>query len=80
MPDSAGRPRVAEHLAGQGRVTDLDGFLTDIAVREEQMPTGLEPARRGLRRPGGPGRPDLHDRHADGADDAHLSILSAQTR
>jgi PTS system fructose-specific IIC component len=33
---------LAERLVDQGRVTDLDGFLADIAAREEQMPTGLE--------------------------------------
>ncbi|CAM5639495.1 PTS fructose transporter subunit IIABC [Streptomyces aurantiogriseus] len=33
---------LAERLADQGRVTDLDGFLADIAAREQQMPTGLE--------------------------------------
>jgi fructose PTS system EIIA component len=33
---------LAERLAAGGRVTDLDGFLADVAAREEQMPTGLE--------------------------------------
>ncbi|AXK35208.1 PTS lactose transporter subunit IIC [Streptomyces armeniacus] len=33
---------LAERLAAAGRVTDLDGFLADVAAREEQMPTGLE--------------------------------------
>lgn len=33
---------LAERLATAGRVTDLDGFLADVAAREEQMPTGLE--------------------------------------
>ena len=33
---------LAERLSGAGRVTDLDGFLTDVASREAQMPTGLE--------------------------------------
>lgn len=32
---------LAQALAGEGRVTDLDGFLADVAKREEQMPTGL---------------------------------------
>ena len=34
--------RLASLLASQGRVTDLDGFLADVAAREEQMPTGIE--------------------------------------
>ncbi len=34
--------QLARLLAGQGRVTDLDGFLADVAAREEQMPTGIE--------------------------------------
>lgn len=29
-------------LAASGRVTDLDGFLTDVRAREAQMPTGIE--------------------------------------
>ncbi|MDT0343111.1 PTS fructose transporter subunit IIABC [Streptomyces litchfieldiae] len=33
---------LAERMAAAGRVTDLDGFLADVAAREEQMPTGLE--------------------------------------
>jgi fructose PTS system EIIA component len=33
---------LAERLAATGRVTDLDGFLADVAAREQQMPTGLE--------------------------------------
>lgn len=33
---------LAERLAASGRVTDLDGFLADVAAREQQMPTGLE--------------------------------------
>jgi fructose PTS system EIIA component len=32
---------LAERLAAAGRVTDLDGFLADVAAREAQMPTGL---------------------------------------
>src|SRR6516165_6325026 len=34
--------QLARLLAGQGRVTDLDGFLADVAAREAQMPTGIE--------------------------------------
>lgn len=33
---------LAERLAAAGRVTDLEGFLADVAAREAQMPTGLE--------------------------------------
>lgn len=33
---------LAERLLAAGRVTDLDGFLSDVAAREAQMPTGLE--------------------------------------
>lgn len=33
---------LAQRLADGGRVTDLDGFLADVAAREAQMPTGLE--------------------------------------
>ena len=33
---------LAQRLAGAGRVSDLDGFLADVAAREQQMPTGLE--------------------------------------
>jgi PTS system fructose-specific IIA component len=33
---------LAERLVAAGRVTDLDGFMADIAAREAQMPTGLE--------------------------------------
>jgi PTS system fructose-specific IIC component len=33
---------LAERLVRAGRVTDLDGFLADVAAREEQMPTGLD--------------------------------------
>lgn len=32
---------LAQTLADEGRVTDLDGFLADVRKREEQMPTGL---------------------------------------
>ena len=33
---------LAERAAAAGRVTDLDGFLADVAAREAQMPTGIE--------------------------------------
>lgn len=33
---------LAERLVASGRVTDLDGFLADVAAREAQMPTGIE--------------------------------------
>jgi PTS system fructose-specific IIA component len=33
---------LAERLVSAGRVSDLDGFLADVAAREAQMPTGLE--------------------------------------
>jgi fructose PTS system EIIA component len=33
---------LAERLRAAGRVTDLDGFLADVRVREAQMPTGIE--------------------------------------
>ncbi|MFD7234256.1 fructose-specific PTS transporter subunit EIIC [Streptomyces syringium] len=33
---------LAERMRDLGRVTDLDGFLTDVAAREAQMPTGLD--------------------------------------
>ncbi|WP_326780617.1 fructose-specific PTS transporter subunit EIIC [Streptomyces longwoodensis] len=33
---------LAERMVAQGRVTDLDGFLADVATREAQMPTGLD--------------------------------------
>lgn len=39
--DAATR-RLAELMHTQGRVTDLDAFLTDVHAREQQMPTGLE--------------------------------------
>ncbi|GHG55142.1 PTS lactose transporter subunit IIC [Streptomyces capoamus] len=29
-------------MVAQGRVTDLEGFLADVAAREAQMPTGLD--------------------------------------
>ncbi|WP_405784400.1 fructose-specific PTS transporter subunit EIIC [Streptomyces sp. NBC_01378] len=33
---------LAERMVAQSRVTDLDGFLADVAAREAQMPTGLD--------------------------------------
>ncbi|MBL1098956.1 PTS fructose transporter subunit IIABC [Streptomyces coffeae] len=39
--ESAARS-LAARMAAAGRVTDLDGFLADVAAREEQMPTGLD--------------------------------------
>ncbi|WP_338931513.1 fructose-specific PTS transporter subunit EIIC [Streptomyces netropsis] len=33
---------LAERMRDLGRVTDLDGFLADVAAREAQMPTGLD--------------------------------------
>ncbi|MCC5478795.1 PTS fructose transporter subunit IIABC [Streptomyces barringtoniae] len=94
---------LAERMVAQGRVTDLGGFLADVAAREAQMPTGLD---------GGIGIPHCRSAHvtepslafgrsaagidfgaADGpadlifliaapagADDAHLTILSALAR
>ncbi|MGV9986490.1 PTS fructose transporter subunit IIABC [Streptomyces olivaceus] len=94
---------LAERMVACGRVTDLEGFLADVAAREAQMPTGLD---------GGIGIPHCRSEHvteptlafgrsaagidfgaADGpadlvfliaapagADDAHLTILSALAR
>ncbi|MGV9549408.1 PTS fructose transporter subunit IIABC [Streptomyces ardesiacus] len=94
---------LAERMTALGRVTDLEGFLADVAAREAQMPTGLD---------GGIGIPHCRSEHvteptlafgrsaagvdfgaADGpadlifliaapagADDAHLTILSALAR
>jgi PTS system fructose-specific IIA component len=54
-PDRHEATRIlAQALAGQGRVTDLDGFLADVRKREEQMPTGL---------PGGIGIPHARSAH-----------------
>ncbi|MER5439807.1 fructose-specific PTS transporter subunit EIIC [Streptomyces sp. NPDC002790] len=39
--DEAARS-LAERMVELGRVTDLDGFLADVAAREAQMPTGLD--------------------------------------
>ncbi|MFC5217774.1 PTS fructose transporter subunit IIABC [Streptomyces coerulescens] len=33
---------LAERMVAMGRVTDLEGFLADVAAREAQMPTGLD--------------------------------------
>src|SRR5881409_3672493 len=33
---------LAERMVTVGRVTDLEGFLADVAAREAQMPTGIE--------------------------------------
>ncbi|WEO96894.1 fructose-specific PTS transporter subunit EIIC [Streptomyces sp. FXJ1.172] len=33
---------LAERMVAEGRVTDLEGFLADVAAREAQMPTGLD--------------------------------------
>ncbi|WP_030561801.1 PTS fructose transporter subunit IIABC [Streptomyces aureocirculatus] len=94
---------LATRMVDLGRVTDLDGFLADVAAREAQMPTGLD---------GGIGIPHCRSAHvteptlafgrsangidfgapdgpADlvfliaapaGADDDHLTILSALAR
>lgn len=45
---------LAQRLHATGRVTDLDGFLADVAAREAQMPTGLE---------GGIGIPHARSKH-----------------
>ncbi|SOE13111.1 PTS system D-fructose-specific IIA component (F1P-forming), Frc family /PTS system D-fructose-specific IIB component (F1P-forming), Frc family /PTS system D-fructose-specific IIC component (F1P-forming), Frc family [Streptomyces sp. 2323.1] len=39
--DAAARA-LAERMVAAGRVTDLAGFLADVAAREAQMPTGLD--------------------------------------
>ncbi|MFJ9851201.1 fructose-specific PTS transporter subunit EIIC [Streptomyces sp. NPDC101150] len=39
--DAAARA-LAERMVTAGRVTDLEGFLADVAAREAQMPTGLD--------------------------------------
>ncbi|WP_460038278.1 PTS fructose transporter subunit IIABC [Streptomyces cavourensis] len=39
--DAAARS-LAERMVAAHRVTDLDGFLADVAAREAQMPTGLD--------------------------------------
>ncbi|MER6245601.1 fructose-specific PTS transporter subunit EIIC [Streptomyces griseorubiginosus] len=45
---------LAERMVALGRVTDLDGFLADVAAREAQMPTGLD---------GGVGIPHCRSEH-----------------
>ncbi|GAA2683648.1 fructose-specific PTS transporter subunit EIIC [Streptomyces lunalinharesii] len=39
--DAAARS-LAQRMVAAGRVTDLEGFLADVAAREAQMPTGLD--------------------------------------
>lgn len=34
--------QLATRLLAAGRISDLEGFLADVAAREAQMPTGLE--------------------------------------
>ncbi|MFB7733890.1 fructose-specific PTS transporter subunit EIIC [Streptomyces sp. NPDC056112] len=46
---------LAERMVSLGRVTDLEGFLADVAAREAQMPTGLD---------GGIGIPHCRSEHA----------------
>ncbi|MBQ0829416.1 PTS fructose transporter subunit IIABC [Streptomyces tagetis] len=46
---------LAERMVAQGRVSDLEGFLADVAAREAQMPTGLD---------GGIGIPHCRSEHA----------------
>src|ERR1700712_4906732 len=53
--DKADAPRqLAQKLQAAGRVTDLDGFLADVAAREAQMATGM---------PGGIGLPHARSEH-----------------
>ncbi|MBK5996288.1 PTS transporter subunit EIIC [Streptomyces sp. MBT58] len=87
--DAAARS-LAERMVAAHRVTDLDGFLADVAAREAQMPTGLD---------GGIGIPHCRSEHVSaptlpagaairkirsaapaGADDDHLTILSGLAR
>lgn len=53
--DAAARS-LAERMVAAHRVTDLDGFLADIAAREAQMPTGLD---------GGIGIPHCRSEHVN---------------
>ncbi|MFD7675771.1 PTS fructose transporter subunit IIABC [Streptomyces anulatus] len=53
--DAAARS-LAERMVAAHRVTDLDGFLADVAAREAQMPTGLD---------GGIGIPHCRSEHAN---------------
>ncbi|WP_424570705.1 PTS fructose transporter subunit IIABC [Streptomyces sp. CH-036] len=53
--DAAARS-LAEAMVAAHRVTDLDGFLADVAAREAQMPTGLD---------GGIGIPHCRSEHVN---------------
>jgi fructose-specific phosphotransferase system IIA component len=46
--------QIAQKLQAAGRVTDLEGFLKDVAAREAQMATGM---------PGGIGLPHARSEH-----------------
>lgn len=46
--------QIAKRLEAAGRVTDLEGFLKDVAAREAQMATGM---------PGGIGLPHARSEH-----------------
>ena len=46
--------RLAELMVAAGRVTDIEGYLEDVRIREEQMDTGL---------PGGIGIPHARSDH-----------------
>jgi PTS system fructose-specific IIC component len=94
---------LAERMVAAGRVTDLDGFLADVAAREAQMPTGLDGgifasrhvgehvtaptlafgrSARGIDfgAPDGPADLIFLIAAPAGADDDHLTILSALAR
>src|SRR6478735_6213821 len=90
-PDRQSASRqLAERLVAAGRVTDIEGFLADIAKRESQMPTGLE---------GGIGIPHCRSAHVsepslafgrandgvdfgapEGGDASHMKILASLAR
>ena len=74
-PDRHAATRVlAEALAGEGRVTDLDSFLADVRKREEQMPTGI---------PGGIGIPHARSAHVTEPSlvlDAHPTVSTGEPR
>ncbi|ALU92042.1 PTS lactose transporter subunit IIC [Streptomyces globisporus C-1027] len=53
--DAAARS-LAERMVAAHRVTDLDGFLADVAAREAQLPTGLD---------GGIGIPHCRSEHVN---------------
>ncbi|MFH9655326.1 fructose-specific PTS transporter subunit EIIC [Streptomyces anulatus] len=53
--DAAARS-LAERMVAAHRITDLDGFLADVAAREAQMPTGLD---------GGIGIPHCRSEHVN---------------